>query len=69
MAADTQTALVLKPVARCEWGTDAEGFIAQPFDRVTVKKVWSWSCGGKGYDCVTDSGEKFRAGPEMVQLD
>lgn len=64
-----KTALVLKPIPRNEWGTDAEGFMATTGDRVVVVRSRRFSCGSRQYECRTEKGEAFVANDNMVRVD
>ncbi len=57
------TAMILKMIARDEFGTDKDGYVAETFDRVEVVRVKkrSINLGGDIAHCVTDGGEKFYA--------
>ena len=66
----TRTALVIRAITRCEWGTRDLGFMAEVYDRVTVRHTSDrTSSGARFHTCVTTSGETFQATDAMVQLD
>jgi hypothetical protein len=65
-----RTALVIRPITRCEFGTLSHGLMAEVFDRVSVTKTSDRTSNGtRFHTCVTDSGETFQAIDTMVQLD